>query len=156
MGGNIGLWIGFSLITVLEFVELFCEFLTFGCKFFFYKTLQCYFLGQRCCFFKKRQKLCQENLIFASDKNENKKNQIDLSKKNQLKSCLKKNEDEKICFLSRTNSKSLKNQKNDFENNNNNNFVENSKNLKLRQKFYEQFFNSSCKKCNTNLGQHYC
>lgn len=37
LGGNIGLWIGFSLITVLEFVELFCEFLAFGCMFnFFY------------------------------------------------------------------------------------------------------------------------
>ncbi|KAL3077493.1 hypothetical protein niasHS_012199 [Heterodera schachtii] len=32
LGGNIGLWIGFSLITVMEVVELIFECFTFGCK----------------------------------------------------------------------------------------------------------------------------
>uniref|UniRef100_A0A914ID60 Uncharacterized protein n=1 Tax=Globodera rostochiensis TaxID=31243 RepID=A0A914ID60_GLORO len=40
LGGNIGLWIGFSLITVMEVVELIFECLTFGCKKCLYRPLR--------------------------------------------------------------------------------------------------------------------
>ncbi|KAF7638186.1 hypothetical protein Mgra_00002414 [Meloidogyne graminicola] len=40
LGGNIGLWIGFSLITVLEIVELIFECFTYGCKQCIYKPLK--------------------------------------------------------------------------------------------------------------------
>ncbi|KAI1705370.1 amiloride-sensitive sodium channel domain-containing protein [Ditylenchus destructor] len=40
LGGNIGLWIGFSLITVLEFVELLCECIVYGCEKCVYNRLK--------------------------------------------------------------------------------------------------------------------
>ncbi|KAL7071806.1 hypothetical protein ACQ4LE_008720, partial [Meloidogyne hapla] len=40
LGGNIGLWIGFSLITVLEIVELVFECFAYGCKQCIYRPLQ--------------------------------------------------------------------------------------------------------------------
>uniref|UniRef100_A0A914MR23 Uncharacterized protein n=1 Tax=Meloidogyne incognita TaxID=6306 RepID=A0A914MR23_MELIC len=58
LGGNIGLWIGFSLITVLEIVELVFECFAYGCKQCIYRPLQRKARMRR----NRRQSLNEENL----------------------------------------------------------------------------------------------
>uniref|UniRef100_A0A915MIA0 Uncharacterized protein n=1 Tax=Meloidogyne javanica TaxID=6303 RepID=A0A915MIA0_MELJA len=58
LGGNIGLWIGFSLITVLEIVELVFECFAYGCKQCIYRPLQRKAQMRR----NRRQSLNEENL----------------------------------------------------------------------------------------------